>query len=200
MGGGQRNNVNSKRICSSDKHFVPGGIEVAGSGDHSGEVGEVRRVGTLADSSVRSRGVQEAGEAAPSRKANAKEIDPATLPYVLLADKRRLPQSVGVYFVIEENGEIAYIGQSTNIRNRWRGVQHKAYRRFADRLFVRIAWLEVAQDYLGLIRTRGYDYLGELENGLITRFNPKLNGALDCQPGDLLHYEVDKATKKGATK
>src|SRR5262245_46510521 len=39
-------------------------------------------------------------------------INPLALPYVMMSELRYLPTYAGIYFAIEEGGEVAYIGQS----------------------------------------------------------------------------------------
>jgi hypothetical protein len=50
---------------------------------------------------------------------------PEFLPYVGIAEIENLPNVSGVYFVIHNNDEIVYIGQSSNIRSRWVNGHHK---------------------------------------------------------------------------
>lgn len=52
------------------------------------------------------------------------EIDFKQLPSISLKDRKSLPNSTAVYFALDDNGTIQYIGQAKNIRNRWLG-HHK---------------------------------------------------------------------------
>ena len=49
-----------------------------------------------------------------------RNINIAELPSVALEDKGQLPQSTGVYFVTRKKA-VLYIGQSLNIKERWKG-------------------------------------------------------------------------------
>lgn len=50
---------------------------------------------------------------------NPSEINPLSLPSVSLLDRKKLFRWQGVYFVIQDEQEILYIGQSPLIKNRW---------------------------------------------------------------------------------
>lgn len=106
----------------------------------------------------------------------AKSINPLTLPYVALSELRYLPTSAGIYFVIEEGGEVTYIGQSLNIRRRWHS--HHVQDNLCDpsdldaARRVRLAWLEVTD----------VAALADLERQMIQRFLPRLNDTYTRQP------------------
>jgi hypothetical protein len=80
-----------------------------------------------------------------------------------------LPTCTGIYFALEESGQVGYIGQNINIRQRWRA--HDVQGDLCDlgdlqsARSVRIAWLEV---------TNTAD-LARLERATIRRFTPRLN-------------------------
>ncbi len=87
----------------------------------------------------------------------------------MMSELRYLPTCAGIYFAIEEGGEVAYIGQSLNIRQRWRS--HHVQDDLCDLTIlesarrVRLAWLEVSD----------VDALSDLERTMIQRFMPRLN-------------------------
>jgi GIY-YIG catalytic domain-containing protein len=97
------------------------------------------------------------------------QIDLLALPYVMLSELAHLPECEGIYFAIEESGELLYVGQSTNIRARWRSHHVKNSlcdpSDLAGARRIRLAWLAVddAQDLL------------ELEDRFILQFKPRLN-------------------------
>lgn len=51
---------------------------------------------------------------------NPKDININALPFVEFSDRKSLPADLGIYFVIDSMGNVQYIGQSRNIRNRWK--------------------------------------------------------------------------------
>jgi predicted GIY-YIG superfamily endonuclease len=46
------------------------------------------------------------------------------LPKVPLQAKELLPESSGIYYVLDETNKVWYIGQAKNIRKRWQGKAH----------------------------------------------------------------------------
>lgn len=92
---------------------------------------------------------------------NVTEINPLTLPTLLLSQSRNLPRCKAVYFVID--GEtVLYIGQTINLANRF--LTHHRIKQFGNN--ARVAWLECSDESL----------LPELEKALISYFKPLLNG------------------------
>ena len=69
------------------------------------------------------------------------EINPLTLPSVLLIDREHLkiPREQGIYFVIDSENEIHYIGSSYSIRQRFECIAN-VKRRFAHLKSPRIAY------------------------------------------------------------
>jgi GIY-YIG catalytic domain-containing protein len=84
-----------------------------------------------------------------------------TLPAVSLENRKRLPQTAGIYFAIDAAGAVQYIGQSINLRQRWKGHPCQGYIANGGR----IAYLEVSDPTL----------LKEIETALIQWFEPPLN-------------------------
>lgn len=111
---------------------------------------------------------------------NPEEVKVDNLPYVLLKNKKRLPQKSGVYFVLDFESTIHYIGQSRNIFKRWKS-HHKKYevQNYRD---VKIAYLLIKDTKL-LVRT---------EREMINYFNPPLNGTCEIK-------EELKRVRKGVT-
>lgn len=84
------------------------------------------------------------------------------LPSLPLSDKRLLPQVSGVYFVLDVNDVILYIGQSGNVRSRW--TAHDQLNALREAVRPRIHWCECeAGERI------------EAEDGCIYRFRPALN-------------------------
>lgn len=92
-------------------------------------------------------------------------IAPSGLPSLPLADRRDLPDTAAIYFVLAGDA-VLYIGQSTSLRQRW--VAHHRLKQLNQRGGCRIAWMTV--DDAGL--------LGELERACIAHFSPMLNSEL----------------------
>jgi GIY-YIG catalytic domain len=100
-------------------------------------------------------------------------IDPFSLPYVMMSDIHYLPTFSCLYFVIEDKQHIVYIGQSCNVRRRWRVHHIKSdlcdLNNLESARRVRIAWLEASD----------IDSLPQLERAMIRRFRPRLNAVLN---------------------
>ncbi|MBW4421943.1 MAG: helix-turn-helix domain-containing protein [Myxacorys californica WJT36-NPBG1] len=94
-------------------------------------------------------------------------IAPSTLPFVLLEHRSQLPETPCVYFAINSQDEVQYIGQSTNPRRRWKA--HSKSIELALMGDIRIAYAKC----MGFSR----DLLCELEKELIAWFDPPLNTA-----------------------
>lgn len=86
-------------------------------------------------------------------------IDIASLPSVSLAERRRLPEDEGVYFVVDALDQCVYVGKSVNLRTRW--ACHQKLPLFSSENGVfRIAWLitenavAVERRYIRLLKPR----------------------------------------------
>lgn len=66
-------------------------------------------------------------------------INLATLPSVALCDRTQLPKIPCIYFAIDSQGVVQYIGQSINPRQRW--VGHDRMLPLSKMSGVRIAYL-----------------------------------------------------------
>lgn len=85
----------------------------------------------------------------------------AGLPSVSIPDRARLPSAPAVYFVLCGN-DIAYIGASINLKDRWRS--HSIIPKLAAYVNPRIAWLNVSKKDLF-----------EVESEAVSRLKPHLN-------------------------
>jgi DNA-binding Xre family transcriptional regulator len=90
-------------------------------------------------------------------------INPLSLPSVLLEERASLPTTPCIYFAIDSQGVVQYIGRSKNPRQRWKG--HSKGVELAYMGGVRIAYMEVTAPEL----------LPEIEAALIEWFKPSLN-------------------------
>jgi DNA-binding Xre family transcriptional regulator len=87
-------------------------------------------------------------------------IDPLQLPSVALTDRKQLPQIPCIYFAIDPDNVVQYIGRSVNPRQRWQN-----HHRQAQLIGCRIAYMECDAALLD-----------EVETALIEWFSPQLNG------------------------
>lgn len=90
-------------------------------------------------------------------------INPLTLPSVALEMRSQLPTSPCIYFAIDSQGMVQYIGQSGNLQLRWE--YHHRQKQLELMNGVVIAWLTIDSLHL----------LAEIEAALINWFNPPLN-------------------------
>jgi integrase len=95
---------------------------------------------------------------------SVKILDLESLPSLPLAKRGELPELSGVYLAIGGLGEVQYIGQAVNIRDRW-VCHHRRIELEFSGLNVCIAWILVE---LPLLR--------HVEQALINYFKPPLNG------------------------
>ncbi len=90
-------------------------------------------------------------------------INPLTLPSLALADRKRLPNCVAVYFVLDGES-VVYVGRSVSLVRRWHN--HHLLTRLQSRgAEIRLAWLECSEPAL----------LPGIEAALIEWFDPKFN-------------------------
>jgi GIY-YIG catalytic domain len=93
---------------------------------------------------------------------NFDDIVIATLPSIAMTARDTLPACSGVYFALSETGTVLYIGQTHNLRIRWK--QHHHMSSLTSRGCVSIAWHPCSNEDMG-----------ELEWRLIRQFQPILN-------------------------
>lgn len=109
-------------------------------------------------------------------------INLATLPSVALRDRAMLPTTPCIYFAIDSQGVVQYIGKSSNPRVRWQ-THHKG----VDLALIggiRIAYLETDADLLP-----------QIERALIAYFRPPFNRLICDEPPT-----KDKSSVKGVMK
>lgn len=117
---------------------------------------------------------------------NPSTITPAALPSVSLIDRNRLPSKPCIYFAIDAQGVVQYIGRSANPRKRWR--QHHCAPALAEMENVRIAYLLIDADLLH-----------NVELALIEWFNPPLNRPSGLQPRETMYESAKKRRQLLAT-
>lgn len=100
-------------------------------------------------------------------------VNPFDLPFVPLANYSKLPSTPGIYFAIDALGVIQYIGESTNLSQRWRSHHRRKELKLIGS--IRLAYLVVDDS----------EPLADLEFALRQRFNPLLNGR--CNPVEVQH-------------
>lgn len=99
-------------------------------------------------------------------------VNLAELPTVAFTERKALPDVPAVYFVLDGNGDMLYIGQSLSIARRW--VSHSHHKKLRLLGARRIAWLTVSDPSLLL----------QVERACIEHFQPSVNGKLGRPPVD----------------
>lgn len=94
---------------------------------------------------------------------NPSSLDLFSLPYISIKEKSMFPDIPGIYFAIDSENNIQYIGRSINIRKRW--LNHHRYRQLSSMEGVKIAYLHIDS----------VELLHEIEKALIAYFKPSLN-------------------------
>ena len=136
-------------------------------------------------------------------------IDVQTIPLLALpslpfVERRRLPRCAAIYFVLNADGTVLYIGQSINLAVRW-AAHHRAAKLIKHQA-TRIAWLVMEDETL----------LNAVESACIAYFEPLCNRFYDGRPAgrppsdaaefipfptrfpkDLLDYIRDEAAASG---
>ena len=101
-----------------------------------------------------------------SQRGQMREINLEGLPYVGcmdIEDRRKLPQDSGIYFLIDEDETVQYIGKANNLQARWLSGHHKM--RVVEILKnPRLAYLVVPRDQVD-----------DLEKELIRAYVPPFN-------------------------
>jgi hypothetical protein len=89
------------------------------------------------------------------------------LPHVGLINKDSLPESSGIYYVLDDKNVVWYIGQARNLKIRWSGKNHHRFYQLQKQRKHRFSiYYELAYEY----------ELDEKEKLRIEQYNPQLNG------------------------
>jgi DNA-binding XRE family transcriptional regulator len=91
------------------------------------------------------------------------DIHLSTLPWVPLKATNGFPEDPAIYFAIDSQGVVQYIGRSVNVRTRWKN--HHRYEELEQMEGVKIAYLFIDTPEL----------LPSIESALIDWFDPPLN-------------------------
>ncbi|MBU7587336.1 MAG: helix-turn-helix domain-containing protein [Nostoc sp. TH1S01] len=113
---------------------------------------------------------------------NPATIDPLALPSVSLHERSQLPTTPCIYFAIDSNGVVQYIGRSVNPAQRW--ASHHKRQALNNQTGIRIAYLEVEVDLLHWV-----------ELALIKWFNPPLNHSIEPNELDSCDGYVSRIAK-----
>ncbi len=91
---------------------------------------------------------------------------PIFVGQVTLRQRHQLPDSPGIYFVIDERDRLLYIGQAKNLKSRWTGGSHHRYKQFSrkglDKVVIRYILTSLLE-------------LDSLERQYIDTFKPLVN-------------------------
>ena len=97
-----------------------------------------------------------------------KDVNPLDLPSLPLESRRSLPDISALYFVLDEDDELLYIGRANNLVKRWRGHGHDLFidieQLGLDLNNLRIAWLKCDKRLINSSETK-----------FIARLKPLLN-------------------------
>jgi excinuclease UvrABC nuclease subunit len=113
---------------------------------------------------------------------NPATIDPLALPSVSLQERSQLPTTPCIYFAIDSQGVVQYIGRTVNLQARW--LKHHRYNQLAQSENIKIAYLSVEPDLLP-----------EVELALIEWFNPRLNQTEVISAKKRISLYLDEALK-----
>lgn len=113
---------------------------------------------------------------------NPVTIDPLALPSVFLHERSQLPTTPCIYFAIDSQGVIQYIGRTVNLQARW--LKHHRYNQLVQSENIKIAYLSVEPDLLP-----------EVELALIEWFNPRLNQTEVISAKKRISLYLDEALK-----
>jgi excinuclease UvrABC nuclease subunit len=92
------------------------------------------------------------------------QIDLMTLPSMPIDRCRELPACAAVYFVLDADGQVLYIGQTGELRTRW--TAHHRRKAYAAAPGARLVWLTISDK----------DLLLSVEAACIAFFQPRDNG------------------------
>lgn len=104
-----------------------------------------------------------------------------TLPFVPLDQVKRLPMSAGIYFAIDTQEKIQYIGKAVNLKNRW--SNHHKHDDLESIGGVRIAYLVVEESMIE-----------EIEQALIAWFMPPLNKVVSLNAKNIVSRKNESIT------
>jgi hypothetical protein len=115
---------------------------------------------------------------------NPETLDLSTLPSVALEAKSELPTQSAIYFAIDSQGVIQYIGRSVNTNRRWKN--HHRFGQLTSIGNIRIAYLLMDADLLPSV-----------EQALIKWFDPALNRSpIEFDINATTHIRIPKALKE----
>ena len=101
------------------------------------------------------------------------KIEWQALSSVLVVDRRQLPDSPGIYFVLGTDNQVFYVGRAQSLRQRW--SQHHRLAEFLSIAEGKIAWLPVA----------AFEQLHALECAYIALYAPPYNMATPQRSPDM---------------
>lgn len=93
------------------------------------------------------------------------QINPLNLPSVELENRETLPNTQGIYFAIDSNNQILYIGESKCLNTRWKGENHHRYNQLKVLDKIKLAYMPISET----------NKLKIIEEKLIQKHQPVLN-------------------------
>ncbi|MEH2154195.1 GIY-YIG nuclease family protein [Nostoc sp.] len=89
------------------------------------------------------------------------------LPNISIKNRELLPENSGIYYVLDEQFIVWYVGQAKNLRSRWAGdSHHRLYQLQKQRKKQFFIYYELVAE----------SYLNAMERQRIEEYNPQLNG------------------------
>ncbi|MFN6484469.1 MULTISPECIES: GIY-YIG nuclease family protein [unclassified Nostoc] len=89
------------------------------------------------------------------------------LPHTNIKNRELLPEQSGIYYVLDEQFIVWYVGQAKNLRNRWAGdSHHRLYQLQKQRKKQFVIYYELIAE----------SHLNAIERQRINEYNPQLNG------------------------
>ncbi|MDZ8223395.1 hypothetical protein [Nostoc sp. ChiVER01] len=89
------------------------------------------------------------------------------LPHINIKNRELLPENSGIYYVLDEQFIVWYVGQAKNLRSRWAGdSHHRLYQLQKQRKKQFVIYYELVAE----------SHLNAMERQRIEEYNPQLNG------------------------
>lgn len=92
-------------------------------------------------------------------------LDLATLPSVAHTALHDAPDLSAVYFVLDADGHVLYIGATISLWQRWNASQHHQHNNLVTHAFWALAWLSVPSKDLGEVEAQAIAHFRPLYNG-----------------------------------
>lgn len=92
------------------------------------------------------------------------------LPFVPFEERQKLPKQPGIYYVVDSDDVIVYIGKTNNLRTRW-AYHHRAFQ--VSKGVYRIFWQLVALEKLSKAERAAVRIYGPMWNDTVVERGPR---------------------------